>query len=174
MVAVLYALILIPVVIYLIFSILEIWSIIKISRKPKSKAHLYLQITGELTHTILVFGYAQFMITHSSLLTEIGAALYYPAALLMTSLIIRGAIYLYTFYAKTVPRITYPVFITTYILGIASLVWGLAIVIPEIIATGYTPDTSSISLVTIVAPFVLAILIIPTTKVYREAIKKIK
>lgn len=174
MVAILYTIILIPVVAYLVFSVFEIWSAIQLSRNHKSKKHLYIQITGELTHTILVFGYAQFMITHSSLLTQIGAILYVPISLLISMLVIRGALYLYIFHAGDPPRSVYLAFVSTYIMGVVALVWALAIIIPEIILTGYIPDTESIETVAFVTPLVLAILIMPMFIIYKEAIKKFK
>jgi hypothetical protein len=174
MVAALYAIILIPIVIYLVFSVLEIWSLIKISRHPGSKAPLYIQATTELTNTILVFAYAQFMITHSSLLTEIGAELYAPVALLIATVVTRAAIYLYVFNAKSVPSIVYPTFIATYLAGVVSLVWGLLIVVPAIITTGYVPDTTNLGPVLTVGPFVLAALVIPSIAIYRDAMKKLR
>lgn len=174
MVVVLYAIILILVVVYLIFSVFEIWSAIQLARNHKSKKQLYIQITGELTHTILVFGYAQFMVTHSSLLTQIGATLYVPISLLISMLVVRGALYLYIFHTDKPPRSVYLAFISTYLMGVVALVWALAIIVPKIIFTGYVPDTESIEAVAFVAPFVLAILIVPIYIVYTEAIKKLK
>lgn len=174
MVAILYAIILLPVVAYLIFSVFEIWSAIQLSRNHRSKKYLYIQITGELTHTILVFGYAQFMVTHSSLLTQIGATLYVPISLLISMLVVRGALYLYIFHTDKPPQSVYLAFISTYLMGVVALIWALAIIVPEIVLTGYVPDTESIEVVAFVAPLVLAILIVPMFIIYKEAVKKLK
>ena len=87
MVETLYVLILIPVLLYLFFSVLEIWLVYCIALRGHSRSLLFIPGSTELTHTLLVFAYAQFMVTFSSLLVDIGGELYWPIALLMVTLI---------------------------------------------------------------------------------------
>ncbi|QQS70668.1 hypothetical protein IPP92_05045 [Candidatus Saccharibacteria bacterium] len=136
MVETLYILILIPVLLYLFFSVLEIWLVYRIALRNHSRSLLFIQGSTELTHTLLVFAYAQFMVTFSSLLIDIGGELYWPIALLMATLLLRGSTYLLLFYRERPPRWMYLVLLGTYLVGVTSLVWALLIVIPAIINKG--------------------------------------
>lgn len=169
MVETLYVLILIPVLLYLFFSVLEIWLVYSIALRGHSRSLLFIQGSTELTHTLLVFAYAQFMVTFSSLLIDIGGELYWPIALLMATLLLRGSTYLLLFYRERPPRWMYLVLLGTYLVGVASLVWALLIVVPAIITKSFVPDTTNIDLVLTVGLPALAFVMIPIIAVYKSA-----
>ncbi|MFZ1258273.1 MAG: hypothetical protein WAQ25_02275 [Candidatus Saccharimonas sp.] len=174
MVALLYATIVAPIVIYLVFSVIEIWITYRITVHKQSRSLLFVQASTEVTHTILVFAYAQFMVAFADLLTRIGAQLYWPVALLMVTLLVRGSLYLLLFYRQHSPRWMYGVLLVTYLLGVAALVWGLGIVVSAIVAENFIPDTSNVPLVLSVGMPALAVCIVPIIAVYRQALKQIK
>lgn len=174
MVVALYVLLLIPVLVYLVFSVMEIWLTFKISMKKHSKSLLFIQASTEVTHTLLVFAYAQFMITFSPLLMEIGAQLWWPIALLMVSILLRGSLYLLLYYREHSLRIEYMTLLATYLVGVAALVWFLAILVPEIVTRGFVPDTTNVPLVIAFGIPVFAIITVPIIAVYRHALTQLR
>ena len=173
-VAALYALILVPVAVYLIFSAVEIWITYQFATKRRTRAHIFIQASTEVTHTLLVFAYAQFMVAFSSLLVTIGSKLYLPVAILMATLIIRGSLYLMIFYRTSISRQLYVLLLISYIVGLAAVIWGLFIVIQGIIANDYLPDTSTVPIVLGFGLPALIIFIIPIFRIYKNALKKIR
>lgn len=174
MVTALYALIIGPIVLYIVFTLIEIWTAFTLGyRRRPTRVLMFIQASTELTNTILVFAYAQFMVTFSALLVTIGAELYVPVALLMASLLLRGAIYLFLFYVATPPRWLYASLIACYIAGVIALIWGLYIVIPAIIARNFVPYTNDIELLLAFGAPALAIFLVPLVIVYRNAIKEL-
>ncbi|MEO5949706.1 MAG: hypothetical protein ABIP74_04850 [Candidatus Saccharimonas sp.] len=174
MVTAFYIFLLAPVIIYLVFSVVEIWLTLKISMRKHSRSLLFIQASTEVTHTILVFAYAQFMVTFSPLLMEIGAQLWWPIALLMASLLLRGSIYLLLFYREHSKRIEYIVLLATYLVGVAALAWFLAILVPAIVSRQFVPDmTNATFTMSVGVPVVLG-LIVPLVAVYRHAFAQLR
>jgi hypothetical protein len=174
MVVAFYTFLLIPVVIYLVFSVVEIWLTLKISTRKHSRSLLFIQASTEVTHTLLVFAYAQFMVAFSPLLMEIGATLWWPVALLMASILLRGSLYLLLFYREHSRRVEYWALLATYLAGVAALVWFLAILIPAIVSRQFVPDTTNVPVVLAVGGPVLLILIVPLVVVYRHAFVQLR
>ncbi len=171
MVAALYSLILAPILIYLVFSVIEIWITYRIAVRKHSRSLLFVKASTEVTHTLLVFAYAQFMVTFSDLLVHIGAVLWWPVALLMVSILLRGSMYLLLFFREHPPRVLYGVLLATYLVGVLSLVWGLAIVVSAILSRGYIPDTTDMGIVFAFGMPTLALVTVPLIAVYRHALK---
>ena len=174
MVVAFYILLLVPVVIYLVFSLIEIWLTLKISARKHSRNLVFIQASTEVTHTILVFAYAQFMIAFSPLLMEIGAQLWWPIALLMVSLLLRGSMYLLMFYREKPQRIEYMVLLATYLVGVMALVWFLAILVPAIITRQFVPDMTNVPFVLALGGPVVLALIVPLVAVYRNAFTQLR
>lgn len=174
MVVALYIFLLVPVVIYLVFSVIEILLTLKISMRKHTRSLLFVQASTEITHTILVFAYAQFMIMFSPLLVEIGAELWWPVALLMVSLLLRGSLYLLLYYREHSRPIEYWVLLATYLAGVVALVWFLAILIPAIMTRQFVPDTTNMPLVLAVGGPVVLLLLIPLIAVYRHAFARLR
>ena len=174
MVVTLYLFLLVPVVLYLLFSVMEIWLTFRISTKKHSRSLLFIQASTEVTHTLLVFAYAQFMVTFSALLMDIGATLWWPVALLMATLLLRGSLYLLMFYRQHSRRFEYMTLLATYLVGVGSLVWFLAILIPAIVTRQFVPDTSNMAVVMWVGGPALAITIVPLVAVYRRAFAQLR
>lgn len=174
MVTALYVSILVPIIIYLIFTGIEIYLTYCIAIHRHSRSLLFVQASTELTHTLLVFAYAQFMISFSALLVDIGAQLWWPVALLMVTLLFRASLYLLLFYREHPPRWMYMILLATYLTGVAAIVWGLFIVIPAIISRGFVPDTGTIDIVLLFGLPVLAFVMIPIVAVYRQALKQLR
>lgn len=174
MVVALYLFLLVPVLLYLTFSVMEIWLTLKISLKKHPKSLLFIQASTEVTHTLLVFAYAQFMITFSPLLMEIGATLWWPVALLMVSILLRGSLYLLLFYREHSRPVEYWALLATYLTGVVALVWFLIILVPAIITHGFVPDTTNMPLVLAVGGLALLIVIVPLIAVYRHAFAQLR
>lgn len=173
MVSVLYAFILIPVVVYLFFTTIEIGLVFRIAVMNHSRSLLFIQSSTEITHTLLVFAYAQFMVTFSALLVDIGAQLYWPLALFITTILARGSLYLLLFYRTRPARWSYLALLITYLLGIAAILWALMIVIKGIVSTGFTPYTNDMPLVLGVGIPALIVFLIPTIVIYKRALATI-
>lgn len=173
MVTALYTLILAPIAAYLVFSVIEIWITYRIALHKHNRSLLFVQASTEVTHTLLVFAYAQFMIAFSELLTHIGAQLWWPVALLMVSVLLRGSMYLLLFYREHAPRWMYSVLLATYLIGVLSLVWGLCIVVPAIISRGFVPDTTNMGIVFALGMPALAVVMIPLVAIYSHALKQL-
>lgn len=169
MVVAFYLVLLLPVVVYLVFSVLEIWFTYEMSRRAGARSLVFVQASTELTHTLLVFSYAQFMVAFSGLLVDIGAQLWWPVALLMTSILLRGSLYLVLFFRAHPRRVEYMLLLVTYVMGVLALVWFLVVLIPEIIARQFMPDVSNMPIVLWFGVPVLTIALVPLIAVYRHA-----
>lgn len=174
MVVAFYLFLLTPVVVYLVFSVIEIWLTFTIATRKHTRSLLFVQASTEVTHTLLVFAYAQFMIAFSPLLMEIGAQLWWPVALLMVSILLRASLYLLLFYREHSRHIEYWALLATYLTGVAALVWFLAILIPAIITHGFVPDTSNLQVVLPAGVLALTIIFVPLIAVYRHAFKQLR
>jgi hypothetical protein len=174
MVAALYALILGPIAVYLVFSVIEIWITYRIAIHKRARSLLFVQASTEVTHTLLVFAYAQFMVAFSALLVDIGARLWWPVALLMVTLLVRASLYLLLFYREKTPRWMYGTLLVSYLLGLFAIVWGLAIVVPAIITRGFTPYTGDMGLVLTFGVPALALFMVPLVAVYKNAFKQLR
>lgn len=174
MVVALYCLILIPILIYLIFSVIEIYLTYRIAVHRHNRSLLFVQASTEVTHTLLVFAYAQFMIVYSGLLVYIGAVLWWPVALLMVSLLLRGSMYLLLFYRQHPPRWMYGVLLATYLVGLGAIVWGLWLVLNAIAVRSFMPDVSQMGLVFAVGMPALVVVMIPIVAVYSHALKQLR
>lgn len=171
MVALIYALILVPVIFHLIFFGYETWVALRLLRTSKSsgKSYLYTLATAEVSHTVLVYAFATFMTTHATMLPDVATKLFPPIALLMVALMVRACAYMALFYSeqKTVAKAWGYSFLATYIGQLVALVWGVVVVLNHIIVTNYTPDTQHAGLFAAGAVLVLPFLIYPTYRVYR-------
>jgi hypothetical protein len=169
MVIALYLLILIPTVAYLIFSVIEIRLTWLLASRKSSRRLLFVQASTEVTHTLLVFAYAQFMTTFSGLLVYIGATLWWPIALLMTAILLRGSLYLVLFNQDRPNRASYGCLLATYVAGVVALVWALVVIIPALVQRGFIPDTSHVALLFTTGVPVLCLITVPIIAVYRHA-----
>jgi len=173
MVVALYALILGPILTYLIFTIIEISLVFRIAVLNHSRSLLFVQASTEITHTLLVFAYAQFMVTFSALLVQIGAALYWPLALFMATLLARGSLYLLLFYRERPARWSYLALLISYLVGLAAVLWAVMIVIKAITAVSFIPYTDDLPLLLSVGVPALGIFLIPIITVYSRAFTKL-
>ena len=174
MVGVLYAVILVPIVIYLVFILLEIWLTYRIAMRRHSRSLLFVQASTEVTHTLLVFSYAQFMVTFSDLLTRIGARLWWPVALLIVTLLVRGSLYLLLFYREHVRTSVYTVLLITYLIGVVALLWALTIIVGAIVAERFIPDASQVPILVAAGIPTLLIIVFPLSAIYRHALKQLQ
>lgn len=113
------------------------------------------------------------MITFSDLLVRIGARLLWPIALLMVSILLCGSLYLLIFYREQFNRWLYCVLHATYLAGVAALLWALSIIVPEIFATRFVPDTAQLPAMVTGAIPTLIIISVPLIAVYRHAFRQL-
>lgn len=174
MVTLLYILIIVPIVAYLVFTAIEIGLVFRIAVLNHSRSLLFIQASTEITHTLLVFSYAQFMVTFSALLVQIGAQLYWPLALLIVTLLGRGSLYLLLFYRERPARWAYLTLFVTYLLGVSAVLWALMIVVKGVVTTHFIPYTDDMPLVLSVGIPALIIFFVPIIAVYAHALTRLK
>ncbi len=170
MVAVLYALIIGSAAIYLTLFTLEVIAAWK-SALRGGKTRL-VSPEWEVAHTILVYGFTLFMVSHASLLVLIGAPLLTIASTIIILLIIRATLYLYVAYSEStskrvlfVSRWLFALACATQLAAVLALVYALAW---TIITMGYLPDTMIVPYALIGLVPTLAICILPLRSLYRR------
>lgn len=126
----------------------------------------------EVTHTVLVFGFTLFIVSHATLLVLIAAPLLTIASTIIILLIIRATIYLYVAYTETVSRKVlavsrwlFAIACAAQLAAVAMLAYALAW---TIITMGYVPDTKLVPYALIGLVPTLAICILPLRSLYRR------
>ena len=90
---------LIPIIIYVIlFSYETYLSFLKAI--SKSHRRNYVEVTWEMTHTLLIIGLILFFVFYSSNLDQIAKTLFSAAFIAGSFLVIRGILYTYIFYVN--------------------------------------------------------------------------
>lgn len=112
-------------------------------RRPAAGRAGYVDVTWEITHTLLVFAFTLFMITYSQALPEIAPTIFLPVLLSGVTLGLRAALYLYIFYIRS-PRhrsgLADYLFALTHLLIIGSIVTSVIAGIMKIQSLGASPN----------------------------------
>jgi len=126
----------------------------------------------EITHTLLVYGFTLFIVSHATLLVLIGGPLLTIASSIIILLIVRGVLYLYVGYTEStskkvlfVARWLFALACAAQLAAVACLAYALAW---AIITMGYVPSTSIVPYALIGLIPTLAICIVPIVLLYRR------
>lgn len=152
MVILLYSLILIPLFFYVaVFSYETYLSIKRISNKKLKRGEAFVSATWEVTHTILVYAFVIFFVSHADLLPAIATTIFLPVIILMIALIARGTLYLYLFYGNTkiskIGKLWHGLFAITHLVNLAAALWLTIAVAYEIITRHFIASTENIGLI---------------------------
>lgn len=90
---------LIPISIYVVLFIYETYLAYKKAVRKDHKRN-YVEVTWEMTHTLLIIGLILLFVIYSSSLNSIATAIFAPAFLAGLFLFIRGTLYSYIFYVS--------------------------------------------------------------------------
>jgi len=152
MVALLYSLILIPLLFYVVvFGFETIASIKRVLNGSFNRETAFVHATWEVTHTILVYAVVMFIISHADLLPLIATTIFLPVVILMMALILRGTLYIYLYYGNTkiskISKIWHSLFALTYVVNLSAALWLTIAVTYEIITRHFTPSTDNVGLI---------------------------
>ena len=90
---------LIPISIYVILFIYETYLAYKKALRKDHKRN-YVEVTWEMTHTLLIIGLILLFVFYSRSLNSLASAIFAPAFLAGLFLFIRGTLYTYIFYVS--------------------------------------------------------------------------
>ncbi len=152
MVALLYSLILVPLLFYVaVFGFETLLSVKRVFGSSFDRGTAFVHATWEVTHTILVYAVVMFMISHADLLPAIATTIFLPVVILMVALISRGTLYLYLFYGDVqlsrIGKMWHGLFALTHIINLGTALWLTVAVAYEIITRHFIPSTDDIGLV---------------------------
>ena len=99
-----YALFLVPLVIYVVAFLYEtLLSFLRL-RNPKAGRTGYVHATWEITHTLLIFSLVVMLMLFTKSIDGLAAAIFIPAFLAAVALVVRSICYIYIFYVRSTPR----------------------------------------------------------------------
>ncbi len=172
MVAWLYALILIPALAWVATFGRETWLALKRSETGDYSAGVaHVHASWEITHTLLVFSFTVFLISHADALVFLDTALFMPVCVFMISLITRGCLYLYLFYAETIPRpaLWHSLFAITHIVSLVAILTGLIVVTANLLTYSFfSPNTENLPIVTVGFVLTFAVCAVPIWAAYHQ------
>ncbi len=171
MVALLYALILIPVVCWLTAFGYETW--IALGRADSADYSLgvpYVHASWEITHTLLVYAFTIFIISHADALPLLDRTLFLPVCVFMVSLIVRGCLYLYLFYGdiKHPKMIWHNLFAISHIIMLVAIILGALGTFFTLRLYSFSPNTDNLVIVAIGFVLTSALCFLPIYTAYQH------
>ncbi len=172
MVILLYSLILVPLLFYVaVFSYETYLSIERISSKKLKRGEAFVSATWEVTHTILVYAFVIFFVSHADLLPVIATTIFLPVVILMIALIARGTLYLYLFYGdiriSKIGKLWHRLFALTHIINLAAALWLTIAVTYEIITRHFVASTDNVGLIALGLIPISLLCAVPLYKLYK-------
>ncbi|MEP7205235.1 MAG: hypothetical protein ABI716_03525 [Candidatus Saccharibacteria bacterium] len=177
MVALLYCLILAPLLFYVsVFGFETFLSVKRVFSGSFDQGTAFVHATWEITHTILIYAVVMFMVSHAELLPIIATTIFLPVVILMIALISRGTLYLYLFYGEvhvsSIGRLWHGLFSLTHLINLAAALWLTIAVSYEIITRHFIPSTDDIGLVASGLIPVALLCAVPLYHLYRTNVTK--
>lgn len=122
-----------------------------------------------ITHTLLIYSFTVFMISHADVLPKIDVLLFLPICLFLVSAIMRGCLYLYLFYGDRPAHFKagYGLFALTHMISLGSILAGAWIVVNEVTRLNFVPDTSYLPVITIGLIITSLVCMVPIYAAYR-------
>lgn len=156
MVGVLYGLILAPIAIWLATFGRETWLALGQSETAGQSADkpaniVYTHASWEITHTMLVYAFTVFVISHADSLEILDRELFLPICVFMISLMLRGCLFLYVSYAETVKRpvLYYSLLSLSYLVSLVSVLVGFVLTVTNILLYNIQPSTDNLPIVAV-------------------------
>ena len=171
MVGWLYALILLPVAAWLTAFGYETWLALGRSETGNfKKGDAYVHASWEITHTLLVYAFTVFLISHADSLSLLDTALFLPVCVFMIALILRGCLYLYLFYGENIkwPQLCYNLFAITHVVSIVAILSGAVNVAFIIMTFSIQPSTDHLPIVTVGFVLTAAVCAVPIWAAYHQ------
>lgn len=164
-----YLLIFIPILLFVLAFLYETYlSLIRL-KNTKKTSFSYVDATWEVTNTLLVFGVVMLLMLFTKSIDVIAGAIFIPALLAGTALLLRAICYIYIFYVKTSSKIG----VADYVFCLSHVLAALFLVITVLEATFILftkhPE-ANIQFLPYYWPgliFVLAICTLPILKLYK-------
>lgn len=147
----LYILIITPIVAWLVAFGYETWLAMgRAQDGDLAFGKLHTDASWEITHTLLVYAFTVFLISHAEALVVLDAVIFLPVCVFIVSLIARGCLYLYIAYSDPVrsPRIMSNLLALSYLISLGSIISGAIGVALNLRLYQFTPDTSNLAVVT--------------------------
>jgi cytochrome bd-type quinol oxidase subunit 2 len=95
-----FLLIYIPIVLFVVAFLYETWlSFMRLGDHKKGKRG-YVDVTWEVTHTLLVFAVVMILMLYTQVLDQLAALIFWPTFLAAIALGLRGVCYIYIFYVR--------------------------------------------------------------------------
>ncbi len=95
-----YVLIYLPILLFVVAFLYETYlSFVRLKSQKAGKAG-YVDVTWEVTHTLLVFGVVMLLMLHTKSIDDLAAAIFTATFWAAVALGIRGAVYIYIFYVR--------------------------------------------------------------------------
>lgn len=96
-----------PVLLFVVAFLYETYLSFKRLKNPKFGSDGYISATWEVTHTLLVFAVVMLLMLFSSSIDDISKVILLPVFWAGTALSIRAALYIYIFFVRKSPKITW-------------------------------------------------------------------
>lgn len=96
-----FLLIYIPIVLFVVAFLYETWLAFRRLSSPKNGRGGYVDVTWEVTHTLLVFAVVMILMLHTQVLDQLAALIFWPTFLAAIALGLRAVCYIYIFYVRT-------------------------------------------------------------------------
>ena len=171
MVELLYALIILPIIFWLISFGYETWIILgRSGTGDYTLGAKHIDATWEISHTFLVYAFTIFLMSHADALALIDRTLFIPVCLFMMSLMVRGCLYLYLGYGENIrfERQLYNLFALSYLVTIVSILAGAIGVVYNLYTFNFTPSTDNIVIVAIGFVLTTAFVSAPVFSAFRR------
>lgn len=147
----LYTLILLPVIGWVAAFGYETWLALGRSESGDfHKGEAYMHASWEITHTLLVYAFTVFLISHADALSVLDRTLFLPVSAFMITLMVRGCLYMYLFYGEHIKhqQLWHNVFAITYVVSMVTIIAGAVGVLLTLVTFRVTPNTDHLPLIT--------------------------
>ena len=95
-----FLLIYVPIVLFVVAFLYETWLAFRRLGNPKNGRGGYVDVTWEVTHTLLVFAVVMLLMLHTEVLDQLAAQIFWPTFLAAIALGLRAVCYIHIFYAR--------------------------------------------------------------------------
>ncbi|MDQ5982680.1 MAG: hypothetical protein QG549_677 [Patescibacteria group bacterium] len=149
-------LIYVPILLFVLAFLYETYlSFARLFNKKKGRGG-YVEVTWEVTHTLLVFGVVMMLMLYTGVIDKISDVIFLPAFLAAVALGVRGICYIYVFYISNEKRRTW----VDWLFAISHVVAALLLVVVVGLYTWFLYTTQPVANTQFVAPFTVGLIVI--------------
>lgn len=134
----------IPILSYVPLFLYETYMSFNRLKAPAKKHGGYLNVTWEVTHTLLIIGVNYFIWLYADIISEVGKAVYWGLIVAGAGFIVRAIYYLYLFYVLEPAKRKRTPMVSDYIFALSHVVtlFGLVYTIVRTLIVLFTNDFS--------------------------------